>query len=73
MQLAERVRAAQLPPAEERKAIRLAARVTFGAMGAELRVSGVTVLRWEQGTRTPAIEHAIAYRRLLDQLKRATR
>jgi hypothetical protein len=33
----------------------------------------MSVLRWEQGTSTPRLAHAAAYRQLLDELEAATR
>jgi len=69
--LAHRVRAAQLPLPAERRRIRLAAGVTYAEIGAEIGVTDVTVMRWEQGTAMPRRHRAIAYRRLLDELQRA--
>jgi DNA-binding transcriptional regulator YiaG len=69
--LAHRVRAAQLPPPDERRRIRLAAGVTYAEIAAELEVSAVTAMRWEQGAATPRRHRAIAYRQLLEQLQKA--
>lgn len=52
-----------------RQAIRTAARVSLKRMGAEIGVSDVTILRWERGDSEPTIEHAVAYRRLLEDLR----
>jgi DNA-binding XRE family transcriptional regulator len=41
-------------------------------MGTELGVTSMTILRWESGKAEPRLENAIAYRRLLDQLREAT-
>lgn len=70
--LPDRVRAAQLPPAEVRRGIRCTAKATLRDFAEELGVSPMTVLRWEQGKVEPRMEHAIAYRRLLDQVREAT-
>jgi DNA-binding XRE family transcriptional regulator len=70
--LAERVKAAQLPPVAARREIRCTARATLRDLADELGVSPMTVLRWEQGRTVPRLAHAIAYRRLLDQLAEAT-
>lgn len=72
MTLAERVRAAaQLPPPAVRREIRRTAKVSLAEMGAELGVTPVTVLRWEQGTFEPRRDRAIAYRNLLQSLQEA--
>ncbi|MUN38983.1 hypothetical protein GNZ18_20590 [Actinomadura sp. NEAU-AAG5] len=42
-------------------------------MAASLGVTAGAVQRWEQGRVTPRHEHAIAYRRLLDELEQAIR
>jgi DNA-binding transcriptional regulator YiaG len=68
MTLVEKVRAAQLPPPAVRRRIRCDAGVTLAEMAAELNVTPVTVLRWEQGTE-PRRDRAIAYRGLLDALR----
>jgi DNA-binding XRE family transcriptional regulator len=70
--LAERVRKAQLPSVEIRKSIRHSSGVTLRDLADELGVSPMTVLRWEQGKVQPRLDHAIAYRKLLDQLAEAT-
>ena len=69
--LVKRVRAAQLPPPAERQAIRTAARASLADIGREIGVSAMTVQRWERGTTEPRMQHAIAYRRVLDGLRRA--
>jgi DNA-binding transcriptional regulator YiaG len=72
MRLASQVRAACLPPPDERRKIRVAAGVSFAEVGAELGVSATAVMRWERGTSTPRRDRAVAYRRLLDELQKAT-
>lgn len=47
----------------------MAAGATLRDVGEELGVSAMTVMRWEQGKSVPRLEHAIAYRELLDQLR----
>ena len=66
--LIERVRAAQLPPPSVRRRIRRASKATLRDLADHLGVSAMTVLRWEQGRSEPRMRHAIAYRRLLDEL-----
>ncbi len=73
MGLVESVQAAQLPPPRKRQAIRQAAGASLAELGRELRVTPMTVLRWERGDAVPRRERAIAYRRLLDALEDATR
>lgn len=73
MTLADRVRAAQLPPPETRRQIRCNARVSLAEVAAELQVSPVTVHRWEQGIFEPRRSKAIAYRNLLEALREASR
>jgi DNA-binding transcriptional regulator YiaG len=69
--LVERVRASQLPSPSVRRSIRLSARVSLRDVAAELSVSPMTVLRWEQGKSEPRLVHAVAYRQLLDALREA--
>lgn len=69
--LVARVRASQLPPPAERRAIRVGADVTLREIADELGVSRTAVLHWERGTRKISREYAIAYRRVLDGLRRA--
>lgn len=71
--LPDRVRAAQLPSPRVRRRIRTNSRATLRDFANVLGVSPMTVLRWEQGRAEPRLEHAIAYRRLLDQIKEAIR
>lgn len=40
-------------------------------MAAQLGVTATAVQRWESGKVAPRLEHAIAYRRLLDELSLA--
>lgn len=70
--LVERVRASRLPPPAERSRIRRTARATLRDIATELAVSPATVWRWEQGVAEPRLDHAIAYRQLLDQIQAAT-
>lgn len=70
--LADKVRASKLPPPEERARIRRAARATLRDFADVLGVNAMTVCRWEAGSVQPRLEHAIAYRRLLDQIRAAT-
>ncbi len=70
-QLAEEVRAAQLPPVAERQRIRRTAGVTVREAAAAVGVSPMTLLRWEHGTRCPRRRHALAYGRLLAALDAA--
>jgi DNA-binding XRE family transcriptional regulator len=72
MTLAALVRAGQLPSPAERQEIRTKARVSLHRLGQAIGVSAVTVMRWERGDAEPTLEHAVAYRRLLDQLRQAT-
>jgi transcriptional regulator with XRE-family HTH domain len=69
MGLVEQLRATQLPPPAERRRIRRRAGATLQAIGKELGVTAMTVLRWENGEAVPKPEHAIAYRRLLEELE----
>ncbi|WP_376766276.1 helix-turn-helix domain-containing protein [Actinomadura litoris] len=71
--LADRVRAARLPPPDVRQRIRREAGIPLRTMAASLGVTAGAVQRWEQGRVTPRHEHAIAYRRLLDELEQAIR
>lgn len=66
--LVARVRDSQLPPVEERRRIRLASRATLREFAAELGVSPMTVLRWEQGKVEPRLTHRVAYGQLLRAL-----
>ena len=70
--LVERVRLGRLPSPATRASIRRGARVSLKDMGTELGVTSMTILRWESGKAEPRLENAIAYRRLLDQLREAT-
>lgn len=69
--LAELVRAAQLPPPEERQRIRREAKVPLRRMGEIVGVSGMTILQWERGQTEPRLDRAAAYGRLLQQLAEA--
>lgn len=70
--LVRRVRQSQLPVPSERKQIRLRAGLSTRDVATALGVDAMSVNRWENGTVRPRLEHAIAYRELLDALKRAT-
>lgn len=69
--LVERVRASQLPAPAERARIRRTAHATLRHFATELDVSVATVWRWESGTAEPRLDHAIAYRQLLDKIQAA--
>jgi len=66
LRLPERLRLGQLPPPALRRQMRGTA--TLREMGRELGVSAMTVHRWETGAMMPRLDHAVAYRRLLDAL-----
>lgn len=70
--LADRVRAAQLPAPAERRRIREQAGATIQAVADELEVDRLTIYRWERGHTRPGLEHAAAYRALLDELAEAS-
>jgi DNA-binding transcriptional regulator YiaG len=68
-QLLERLRATRnLPPAAERRRIRISAGATIRDLARVLGVSATAIVRWEQGSR-PRM-HEAAYARLLEELKR---
>jgi DNA-binding transcriptional regulator YiaG len=70
MNLLDKVRAEQaLPPPRVRRSIREAAGVSQRAVASELGISGMTVSRWEDGTRSPRGELAALYVALLAQLR----
>jgi len=71
--LIARMRASRLPPPAARRSIRLAAGVSLRELAEAfpIPVSPMTVLRWEKGQTAPRRNHAVAYRRLLDELQRA--
>ena len=71
-ELAGRVRAAQLPPPAERARIRAAAHVTLEHFARVLRVSQMTVSRWERGETEPSLDQRVAYARLLREVAAAT-
>jgi transcriptional regulator with XRE-family HTH domain len=68
--LVDHVRSAQLPPVAERRRIRRRAGVSLRSVADALGVSPQSVLRWERGER-PTLEHAAAYRELLEALRAA--
>jgi transcriptional regulator with XRE-family HTH domain len=68
-ELLERLRAKRaLPPAAERKRIRLEAGASLRDVARELDTSATSVIRWEQGA-SPGAKTA-AYARLLEELQR---
>lgn len=71
-ELAGRVRAAQLPPPAERARIRQAARLNLEHFAEVLRVSQMTVSRWERGETEPGLDQRVAYARLLREVAAAT-
>lgn len=71
--LAERVRAAQLPPPEERARIRRASRATLRDFAEVLGVTAMTVHRWETGEVEPRLKQAEAYGRLLARVAAASK
>jgi DNA-binding transcriptional regulator YiaG len=71
-ELAARVRAGQLPPPEERARIRQSAHVTLEHFARVLRVSVMTVSRWERGETEPGLDQRAAYARLLREVAAAT-
>ena len=66
--LARRVRAGRLPEPKERMRIRHAAGVSLGEFARTLRVSPMTVSRWERGMASPTLEQRIAYAQLLREI-----
>lgn len=62
----------QLPPPDQRKAIRTAYGVSQSDVASVLGVTRLTVSMWERGTAEPKPEHARKYSDLLDEMKRAT-
>lgn len=70
--LADEVRSRpRLPAPEVRRAIRQRADVSQDRMARELGVDRVTLLRWEQGTRSPRGAQLAAYAALLSDLDAA--
>jgi len=70
--LAERVRAAQLPPPDARISIRKEARATLRDFADALGVAATTVQRWERGEVEPRLDQAAAYAQLLTEVQSAT-
>ncbi len=62
----------QLPPPDQRKAIRMAYGVSQNDVASVLGVSRLTVSMWERGETDPKPEHARKYSELLEQMKRDT-
>jgi DNA-binding transcriptional regulator YiaG len=69
--LVEKVRASRLPPPDVRRRIRKEAGLPMRVLAAHLNVTTMTVFRWERGEAVPRMDHAIAYRQLLDELTKA--
>jgi DNA-binding XRE family transcriptional regulator len=69
--LAERVKAARLPTPANRRRIRQRAGLSLRQMAGQLGVTPMSVLRWERGEATPKLDHATAYRQLLEDLEEA--
>jgi DNA-binding transcriptional regulator YiaG len=73
--VADELRAIQLPEKHRRQRIREDAGLSLRAMAAYMARLGVdvtaeTIRRWEQGV-TPRREHAVVYRQLLDTMEAA--
>jgi DNA-binding XRE family transcriptional regulator len=58
-----------LPPAKERRRIRERAGVSLRQAGAAVGVSWMAIVRWEEGSQPRNPEHAVAYGRLLEELR----
>lgn len=71
-ELARRVRDAQLPVPGERVRIRRAAGVSLLEFAQTLRVSPMTVSRWERGLASPPLEQRVTYALLLREVAAAT-
>jgi DNA-binding transcriptional regulator YiaG len=71
-ELAARVHAARLPAPVERARIRQASGATLEHFARVLRVSQMTVSRWERGETEPSLDRRIAYARLLREVAAAT-
>lgn len=71
--LVARVRAGRLPAPDECRSIRRAAGLGLRPVAQALGVSPMTVSRWESGTSKPSPMHALRYRQLLNELRRASR
>lgn len=70
MKLAQKVRAKrELPPPEERRAIRIAAGVSQEDIAKELGLSRAAISRWETDKRTPQDEHLLGYVKILRTLR----
>jgi DNA-binding XRE family transcriptional regulator len=72
MTLIDEVRAARLPSAKVRRAIRAAADVSQVRMAAELGVHRSTLIRWENGECIPRGEARERYAKLLAELQRVS-
>lgn len=70
--LAERVRAARLPEPGERARIRSQAGVTLRDFAQTLKVSQMTMSRWERGEAEPRLEMRVAYALLLREVAAAS-
>lgn len=71
-QLADLVRASQLPPPAERVRIRQDAHATLEHFAQVLHVSKMTVSRWERGETQPSLDQRVAYALLLREVAAAT-
>jgi DNA-binding transcriptional regulator YiaG len=60
----------QLPPPEQRRAIRRAAGLTLAHLADEVGVSVAAVRLWEMGARFPSGDHLKAYVELLAAIQR---
>lgn len=69
--LAEMVRAAKLPSPANRRRIRQRAGLSLRQVAEPLGVTPMTVLRWERAEAVPKLDHAVAYRQLLEDLEEA--
>lgn len=70
--MARRVRDARLPVPGERVRIRRAAGVSLLEFAQTLRVSPMTVSRWERGLASPPLEQRVTYALLLREVAAAT-
>lgn len=69
MSLVERLRATALPPPAQRREIRRKAGASLREVAEELGVTALTVSKWERAIAGPKPDHAVAYRRLLQELQ----
>jgi DNA-binding transcriptional regulator YiaG len=69
-ELLDRKRKDQLPPPEQRRALRHLHELTESDVGAVVGAATSSVSRWETGKREPRGEQRRRYRELLEQLAR---